>query len=124
MDNSATTFQLPTGRKYNKNRRNDTRGPRNTQRRFQGRTSNRRLISILLKRYEQMIQRRFGDNLENVDKKQLLLDCFHYDLNITMDMNIPYTHLDELAKNETPRNTEQIEEVEDEPDVVDDEEED
>lgn len=107
-----STFQFPSGRKYkNQNRpRRDNRdnrdsGDRDEQsRRHQGRTSNRRLMTILMRRYEQMVRRRFGDDVDQkVNLKQLLLDCFHYDLNLLMELNIPYTHLDELVQTEPSR---------------------
>lgn len=102
MDKSTTEFQLPSGRQY-KNRRSN-QGGENQPRKFQGRTSNRRLMSILLRRYEQMVRRRFGEDIDQkVDLKQLLLDCFHYDLNLSLEMKIPYTHLDELVQTEKPR---------------------
>lgn len=111
MDKS-TTFQYPTGRRYKgrqKRERNEEgeteEGDREYQpRKFQGRTSNRRMISILLRRYEQMARRRFGEDVDQkVDLKQLLLDCFHYDLNLLLELNVPYTHLDELVQSEPTR---------------------
>ena len=95
MDN---TFQYQTNRRYKNNYQPDSTNQ------FHGRTSNRKLISVLLKRYEQMVRKRFGENIhERVDMKQLLLDCFHYDLNILLKMDIPYTHLGDLTLNEPSR---------------------
>ena len=113
-----TTFQYPTSRRYKKRERtedgeNDDREYQ--PRRFQGRTSNRKMMSILLRRYEQMVRRRFGEDVDQkVDLKQLLLDCFHYDINLLLELNVPYTHLDELVQTEPSReerNKERGEEV-------------
>ena len=83
MDNS---FQEPSGRKYKKTETRET----------QQRVSNRRMVSTLLRRYENMVRRRFGEKVDQVDLKQLLVDCFHYDLNLVLEMNTPYTHLGNL----------------------------
>lgn len=104
-------FQLPTGRKYkgrqprNENRNRKNEGEDDYQpKKFQGRTSNRRMMGILMKRYDQMVRRRFGEDVDQrVDYKQLILDCFHYDLNLLLELNVPYTHLDELVQSEPPR---------------------
>ena len=68
------------------------------------RQSNRKLLSILLKRYQQMCERRFGEDIgTKVDLKELLLDCLHYDVNIVNDTKIPYTILDGLTEEKTSK---------------------
>lgn len=110
MNNKSDEFQLPTGRRYKSRQNRDVKkNPTvdNTEtkpKHNQSRTSNRSMISVLLNRYEQMARRRFGDDIDQtVDLKQLLLDCFHYDLNILLKLNTPYTHLDELVQLENKR---------------------
>jgi len=109
MDNNE--FQLPLGRRYKPKKSERQNNEERQPRKFQGRTSNRRMISIVLKRYEQMVKRRFGEDVDQkVDLKQLLLDCFHYDLNLILELNVPYTHLDELVQTESSQKEEVVEE--------------
>ena len=102
MDKSV--FKFPSGRKYrNQNRARKPLVNANDKNIHSSkpRTSNRRLLTILMKRYDQMVRRRFGDDIDQrVNLNQLLLDCFHYDLNLIMGLQIPYTHLDELVQSE------------------------
>jgi hypothetical protein len=71
------------------------------------RQSNRKLLSILLKRYKQMCERRFGEDIEiKVDMNDLLLDCLHYDVNIVNDTKIPYVILDSLSDKKNHENKE------------------
>lgn len=93
----ATEFKV-----VNNTRRRNNKSSGNDQRRK--RASNRRLISVLLERYEHMVTRRFGSDVASrVDLNNLLVDCFKYDLNQVLNMSLPYTHLDELVKTEIPR---------------------
>lgn len=99
-DQNNDGFQVVTNKRKSKtNNNNNNNQPQDNRKR----ASNRRLISVLLERYEQMTTRRWGTDITtrpDVNMNDLLLDCFKYDLNVILGSTFEYSQLDRLQTEE------------------------